>query len=371
MIPSAAQFIRKGLEPQHLVSSLSFLALLASSIFADGNLWVSITAAVFLGVAVMSSVHHAEVIAHKIGEGLGTLVLALCVTIIEVGLIVSLMNQSTASAEASALARDTVFAAVMIITNGMVSLCLILGGAKYKEQEFQVQGSKSLLVVLITLSLLVFVLPNYTTTTSVGTYNLPQMLFIAAICVLLYLLFILFQTKTHKAYFEAVDTTSDISPIQQNQEITKTDAWLSFISLCVSLVAVIGLAKLISPLIEQGVAYVGAPKSMVGLLIAGIVLLPETWAAINSARANRLQTSLNLALGSGIASIALTIPTVIVFSLFTNQTLILGLDSKNMVFMLMTFMVGMITLGTGKATLLQGAVHGVILLTYFVMSFIP
>ncbi|WP_374000019.1 calcium:proton antiporter [Bdellovibrio bacteriovorus] len=371
MIMSAAQFVRKGLEPQHLISSLSLLVFLMSSFFAEGNLWVSITAAIFLGVAVMSSVHHAEVIAHKIGEGLGTLVLALCVTIIEVGLIVSLMNQSTGGSEASVLARDTVFAAVMIITNGMVSLCLILGGLKYKEQEFQVQGSKSLMVVLMTLALLVFVLPNYTTTTSVGTYNTPQMIFIGAICVLLYLLFIFFQTTTHKAYFEAVDKASDIAPIEATHEISIADAWLSFISLSVSLVAVIGLAKMISPLIEQGVDYLGAPKSVVGLLIAGIVLLPETWAAINAARANRLQTSLNLALGSGIASIALTIPTVIVFCLLTNQSLMLGLSNKDMVFMIMTFMAGMITLGTGKATLLQGAVHGVILLTYFVMSFIP
>lgn len=371
MIMSAAQFVRKGLEPQHLISSLSLIVFLVSSVFAEGNLWVSITAAIFLGVAVMSSVHHAEVIAHKIGEGLGTLVLALCVTIIEVGLIVSLMNQSTGGSEPSVLARDTVFAAVMIITNGMVALCLILGGLKYKEQEFQVQGSKSLMVVLITLALLVFVLPNFTTTTSAGTYNTPQMIFIGAICVLLYLLFIFFQTTTHKAYFEAVDKASDITPIEPTHEISIADAWLSFISLCVSLVAVIGLAKMISPLIEQGVDYVGAPKSVVGLLIAGIVLLPETWAAINAARANRLQTSLNLALGSGIASIALTIPTVIVFCLLTNQSLMLGLSSKDTVFMIMTFMAGMITLGTGKATLLQGAVHGVILLTYFVMSFIP
>lgn len=373
MIANTAQFIRKGLQPQHLVSTISLIVFLLSSFFAEGNMWVSITAAVFLGVSVMSSVHHAEVIAHKIGEGLGTLVLALCVTIIEVGLIVSLMNTGGAepSPDSAVLARDTIFAAVMIITNGMVALCLILGGIKYKEQEFQVQGSKSLMVVLMTLALLVFVLPNFTTTTAVGTYNTPQMLFIAGVCIVLYLLFVLFQTTTHKAYFEAIDKPSDISPIDQNHDITKVDAWLSFISLCVSLIAVIGLAKMISPLIEQGVVYMGAPKSTVGLLIAAIVLLPETWAAINAARANRLQTSLNLALGSGIASIALTIPTVIVFCLFTQQSLTLGLDAKNMVFLVMTFMVGTITLGTGKATLLQGAVHGVILLTYFVMSFIP
>lgn len=370
MAITAAQFIRKGFELKHLISTLCLIVLLLSQPFIDSSHLVSAAAVIFLGIAVMSSVHHAEIIAHKIGEGLGTLVLALCVTIIEVGLIVSLMTQ--AGAGANVLARDTVFAAVMIITNGMVALCLILGGLKYKEQEFQVHGSKSLLVVLMTLAILVFVLPNYTTTTSGPTYNAVQMGFIAVICVLLYLLFIFFQTTSHKAYFEPTVEQKHIeTEVQEVHEISAIDAGLSFISLSVSLIAVIGLAKLISPMIEQGIVYLGAPKATVGLLIAAIVLLPETWAAINSARANRLQTSLNLALGSGIASIALTIPVVIVFSFYQGQDLILGLDAKNTVFMVMTFLVGTLTLGTGKSTLLQGAVHGVILLTYFVMSFIP
>jgi len=323
-------------------------------------------------IAVMASVHHAEIIAHRIGEGLGTLVLALCVTIIEVGLIVSLMNQ--AGQEASVLARDTIFAAVMIITNGMVALCLILGGLKYKEQEFQVQGSKNLLIVLVTLSMLVFVLPNYTTTTAGPTYNTGQMIFIGIVCVLLYLLFIFLQTTTHKAYFEpAINQTGEMARPSSDEphDISNIDAVLSFISLSVSLVAVIGLAKLISPMIADGVDYIGAPRSTVGLLIAAIVLLPETWAAINAARANRLQTSLNLALGSGIASIALTIPVVIVFALVQQQDLVLGLSPKNMVFLVTTFLVGALTLGTGRSTLLQGAVHAVILLAFFVMSFIP
>jgi Ca2+:H+ antiporter len=366
---SAAQFLRKGFEPQHLLATACFLVFLVTKSFSETNYWISTVASIFLGVAVMSSVHHAEVIAHKIGEGLGTLVLALCVTIIEVGLIISLMAQ--AGSDAAVLARDTVFAAVMIITNGMVALCLIMGGLKYKEQEFQVQGSKSLFVVLITLATLVFILPNFTVTTAGPTYNTAQMVFIAIICVLLYMLFIFFQTHTHKAYFEPATGENIQERPQETHEISVADAWLSFISLCVSLVAVIGLAKIISPLIEQGIAYIGAPKSTVGLLIAVIVLLPETWAAISAARANRLQTSLNLALGSGIASIALTIPVVIGFSLYAGRDISLGLDPKNMVFLAMTFLVGILTLGTGKSTLLQGAVHAVILLTYFAMSFIP
>lgn len=369
MLITANEIIKKGLQTKHLISLLCLLALFIGKPFIGSSLWISVVATLFLGIAVMSSVHHAEIIAHKIGEGLGTLVLALSVTIIEVGLIVSLMNQVGEGAEV--LARDTIFAAIMIITNGMVALCLILGGLRYREQEFQVQGSKSLLVVLVTLSALVFVLPNYTSTTGGGTYSPGQLGFIGVVCILLYLIFIFFQTTSHKAYFEP----SVSEPVAAEQEvihdISNVEAWLSFVSLCVSLVAVIGLAKLISPIIESGILHFGAPKSTVGLIIATIVLLPETWAAINASRANRLQTSLNLALGSGIASIALTVPAVIGYTLFEGQNLVLGLEPKHMVFLLITFLVGNLTLGTGRSTLLQGAVHGVILLTFFVMSFIP
>lgn len=369
MMITTKEFFRKGLEPKHLISTLCLLVLVFSTLFSDSSFLITIGSTVFLGIAVMSSVHHAEIIAHKIGEGLGTLVLALSVTIIEVGLIVSLMNQ--VGEGGNVLARDTVFAAVMIITNGMVALCLILGGLKYKEQEFQVQGSKSLLVVLITLSILVFILPNYTSTTAGATYNPVQLIFIGCICILLYLLFVFLQTTTHKAHFEPLADKAEANAPQTAHEVSNIDAWLSFISLCVSLVAVIGLAKIISPAIEAGIVYFGAPKSTVGLIIAAIVLMPEAWAAANASRANRLQTSLNLALGSGIASIALTIPAVIAFSMFEGRELVLGLDPKNTVFLLMTFLIAALTLGTGKSTLLQGAVHGVILLTYFLMTVIP
>jgi Ca2+:H+ antiporter len=185
-------------------------------------------------------------------------------------------------------------------------------------------------------------------------------------------LFVFFQTTSHKAYFlPSAETAKEVSEEHIEHEVSNVDAWLSFVSLCVSLVAVIGLAKVISPIIESGILYFGAPKSTVGLIIAAIVLAPETWAAVNASRANRLQTSLNLALGSGIASIALTVPAVIVYSTMAQKELVLGLDGKHMVFLLTTFLVGNLTLGTGRSTLLQGAVHGVILLAYFVMSFVP
>lgn len=354
-------------KPLHFIPVLAIVVLLFVKGIGDPGTFYLILAMIMLGAAVMTSVHHAEVIAHKIGEGLGTLVLALSVTIIEVGLILSMMGQS--GPDTSVLARDTIFATIMIVTNGIVSLCLILGGIKFREQEFQVQGSKTLLVILIALSFLFFVLPNYTSLEK-GSFTPAQGIVISGVSIILYTLFIIFQTKTHKGYFEPA--SSDISVIEESHsEISKSEAWMSFFSLCLSLAGVIGLAKILSPTIEMGLVYFGAPRSTLGLLIAIIVLLPEAAAAVRAARDNRLQTSLNLALGSGIASIALTIPVVIGYSLFTGKELILGLEPKEMTFLMMSFAVGIVTLGTGKSTLLQGAVHGGILTAYLLLSFVP
>lgn len=354
-------------KPLHFIPVLAIVVLLFVKGISDPGTFYLILAMIMLGAAVMTSVHHAEVIAHKIGEGLGTLVLALSVTIIEVGLILSMMGQS--GPDTSVLARDTIFATIMIVTNGIVSLCLILGGIKFREQEFQVQGSKTLLVILIALSFLFFVLPNYTSLEK-GSFTPAQGIVISGVSIILYTLFIIFQTKTHKGYFEPA--SSDISVIEESHsEISKSEAWMSFFSLCLSLAGVIGLAKILSPTIEMGLVYFGAPRSTLGLLIAIIVLLPEAAAAVRAARDNRLQTSLNLALGSGIASIALTIPVVIGYSLFTGKELILGLEPKEMTFLMMSFAVGIVTLGTGKSTLLQGAVHGGILTAYLLLSFVP
>lgn len=365
----AREFFKTFFQIKHLLPLVALSGLWLTKGKIDPNIIYTILEFCFLGLSVMVSVHHAEIIAHKIGEGLGTLVLALSVTIIEVGLIISLMGKG--GDDSLVLARDTIFSAVMIITNGMVALCLILGGLKFREQEFQVQGSRSLLVVLMALCGLVFVLPNHTSTGRFGAFSTSQGIVIGGICLILYVLFIIFQTKTHKSYFESSVQNQGETDDAHHEEITKSDAWFSFFSLCTSLIAVILLAKKLSPTIEHIVVSLGAPKSSVGLLIATIVLLPETWAAITAARNNRLQTSLNLALGSGIASIALTIPVVIGYSIFIGNDLVLGLDGKSQAFLVMTFGVGIVTLGTGKATLLQGAVHGGILTAYFLLSFIP
>jgi Ca2+:H+ antiporter len=330
---------------------------------------VSLIECVLLAVAIMVSVYHAEEIAHDIGEGLGALVLALSVTVIEVGLILTLM--STGQGETSTIARDTVFSAVMIVCNGIVGICILLGGLKYKEVGFQFRGANSLLVVLISLSVFCFVLPNYTTSVLGPYYNTSQLIFVSIISVLLYFALVLTQTKTHKYYFESEQEIPLNGTEQIQHGLFSKKVLINFAALSVGLVSVIVFSKLIAPMIESGVERAGAPKAIVGLLIATIVLLPEAITAIYAARQNRIQTSLNLALGSGAASIALTIPVVSAYSIWNNQPLALGLDPKGMVFLILTFITGALTLGNGRATALQGFVHLIIMIAYFVVTLVP
>lgn len=349
---------------------LGALAILTA--YKSDSILNSLFAFAFLGIAIMSSVHQAEEIAHAIGEGLGALLLALSVTIIEVGLIVSLM--SPLNPGASVVARDTVYAAIMILCNGLVGISLLLGGLRFRHKAgFQFKGSSSLLVVIITLSVLCFVLPNYTTTIEGPYYNEKQLIFVSIFSILLYIALIIFQNKTHKKYFEPVTQTEDHIQIneQEYKEASTIKLVIDTISLIVGLATVIGLAKLLAPTLEKGVDSLGFPREVVGLIIATIVLLPEFLTAIVAANRNRLQTSLNLALGSGAASIALTIPIVSIYSILTKQPLTLGLDAKATVFLTLTFIVSSINLGFGKANSLQGAVHLIILASYFALTVIP
>lgn len=359
----------KLFDTSHAISVLCVVVLGVVMAVGQVSLWMSLVAILFLATAVMMSVHHAEVIAVKVGPSLGALILALCVTVIEVGLIVSLMTNNTP--DSVTVARDTVFSAVIIVTNGIMGFCFLMGGLKYKELGFHVGGASSLLSVLVVLSGLTLVFPNFTTSTMPGTFSTAQLLLVSFACVLLYVSLVFSQTITHKDYFEPIPLQGQKELEQSEYMPTKRQAWVSFVALLFTLTVVIGLAKSLSPSIESGVSALGAPRAIVGIVIALLVLAPETWAAVSAARANQLQTSLNLALGSGAASIALTIPVVSVFSIMTERQLVLGLDSKNTVFLVMTFIAGGLTLGGGRATSLMGIVHIVILCAFVALNFIP
>jgi Ca2+:H+ antiporter len=317
---------------------------------------------------VLAAVHHAEVVAHRVGEPFGTLVLALAVTVIEVALIVSLMLAGGPAT--AALARDTVFAAVMIILNGIVGLCLLAGGTRHGEQAFGLYGVNASLATLATMAVLTLVLPNTTTSIAGPVYSSSQLALIAAASLVLYGAFVLVQTVRHRDYFlpegEAARDAEEHAALPSRRVAT-----VSALLLLACLGAVVLLAKALAPTIERGVDVVGAPKAVIGVVIAAIVLLPEGLAALRAARADRLQTSMNLALGSALASIGLTIPAVAVVSLATGWTLVLGLDLKAMVLLTLSLLVATLSLGTGRTTVLQGAVHLVIFAVYLFTTVVP
>jgi len=331
-----------------------------------GGAFLPLVAAGLIG-GVLAAVHHAEVVAHRVGEPFGTLVLAVAVTVIEVALIVSLMIAGGAAA--TALARDTVFAAVMIILNGIVGACLLLGGVRHREQSFGLHGVSASLATLAAIVVLTLILPNYTVSDPGPVFTSSQLAFIAVVSLILYGTFVFAQIIRHRDYFlpEATpgdETTHAAAP-------TTRAASASAVLLIACLGVVVLLAKALAPSIEAGVAAIGAPNALVGVIIAAVVLFPEGLAALRAARANRLQTSLNLALGSALASIGLTIPAVAILSLATDIKLTLGIDVKSTVLLLLSLFVTSISLGTGRTTVLQGTVLLVIFATYLFTTIVP
>jgi Ca2+:H+ antiporter len=344
---------------------LGAVALLAAALLMPLAPALALACAVALIGAVIAAVHHAEVVAHRLGEPFGTLVLAVAITVIEVALMVSLMRAG--GQDKQSLPRDTIFATIMIICNGVVGICVLVGGLRHHEQSFRVEGAGSALAALVALSTLSLVLPSFTTSTAGATYSIPQLAFAGVASLVLWLVFVFVQTVRHREYFLGPGDELD-----GHAELPSTARTLaSGALLLVSLVAVVGLAKVLSPAIEQAVAAAGAPKSVIGIAIALLVLLPETWAAVRAAGADRLQTSMNLALGSAMASIGLTIPAVALASVVIDMPLVLGLGEKDLVLLVLTFIVGAITLGSGRTNVMQGAVHLVIFAAFLFLALVP
>ena len=340
-------------------------AMLGLQFLVRSNLLITGLEAFSLIATVFAAVYHAEVVAHRVGEPFGSLVLALAVTVIEVALIVSVMI--TGGSDTAGLARDTVFAAVMIVCNGIVGICLLAGGVRHREQGFQLQGANAALSVLIALTALTMVFPNVTISSSGPTFSTSQLVFAAIVSLVLYGSFLFVQTVRHRDYFLAAVGGEDAHAETPSNQV----ALLSGGLLVVSLIAVVGLAKALTPSVERMIESAGAPKSVIGIVIALLVLLPEGLAAFRASRANRLQTSMNLALGSALASIGLTIPAVAVVSIVTHQPLTLGLGPKEVVLLIVTLILSQSTLGTGRTTVLQGVVHLVLFAAFLFLAVVP
>ncbi|MFC9877921.1 calcium:proton antiporter [Nocardia salmonicida] len=306
--------------------------------------------------AVLAAVYHAEIVAHRVGEPYGSLVLAVAVTVIEVALIVTMMISG--GDKAASLARDTVFAAVMITCNGIFGLVLLVGALRRRVAVFNAEGTGAALATVATLATLSLVLPTFTTSAHGPEFSPAQLAFAAVASLALYGLFVMVQTVRHPDDFlpvedgGAVDDSDDHSHAPSNRA-----ALISLGMLVLALVCVVGLAKVVSPALESAIASAGLPPSAVGVVIAMLVLLPETIAAVNSARRNQVQIGLNLALGSAMASIGLTIPVIAIATIWLSGPLVLGLGATQMVLLALTVVVGTLTIVPGRATLLHSGVH--------------
>jgi Ca2+:H+ antiporter len=336
---------------------VSFTPSPAGLVFAVGLL-------VILFGTVFAAVHHAEVIAERIGEPYGTLLLTLAVTVIEVALIATIM---LGDKPVPTLARDTVFAVVMIVCNGLVGICILVGGLRYREQDVQVSGSNLYLSVLVVLATITLIMPNYTLTAPGPVYSASQLGFVSVVTVLLYGVFLYTQTIRHRDYFisESASFSND-GAFTSNRMLG-----LSVALLLVSLLAVVLLSKKFSLVVDFATASIGAPPVFAGVLVALLILLPESVAAVSAARRNDLQKSINLALGSSLATIGLTVPAVAVVAYALDKKLVLGLNPQDTVLLVLTFLVSMLTFGTGRTNILFGLVHLVVFAVFLFMVFVP
>jgi len=372
---------RRGTLQWTIVVPLLALVVLASTWLHHDHPVLLGLIAVFLGGSIFAAVHHAEVVAHRTGEPFGSLVLAVAVTVIEVGLIVMLMIGG--GPQASTYARDTVFAAVMITLNGIVGLSLLAGALRHRLVSFNASGSGAALATVVTLAGVCLVLPGFTVSKPGLQYTSTQLAFAAVTSLVLYIAFVFTQTVRHRDFFVPVasdrygrftgvlDDDGDDDGDGHADPPSAREAWLSLGMLMVSLIAVVGLAKLLSPTIESTVSGLGLPYAMVGVVIALLVLSPETMAALNNARRDRVQNSLNLAYGSAMASIGLTIPVLAIAMIWLPGPLTLGLEPMQIVLLTLSVIVSILTLAQGRALLLQGVVHLVVLATFIFLSAKP
>lgn len=355
-----------------LVQWTTIIPVLAWILFFTGLVYDSslfqIIASVLLIFSVMSAVHHSEIIAERVGEPYGTIILAISITVIEVSIIVSLM-MSEGHAAAS-LARDTVFAATMLILNGIIGLCLLIGGLKHYEQNFSASSVTIALVSLVSILVFTLVFPTFTESVAGSYYSMPQLVFASIACLIIYSAFLFAQTRRYRQYFLTIGADENeeaAEPIQISNSVFIT----SLVFLIISLGIVVLLAKTLSPTIESIITSYSLPKSLVGVVIAAIILLPEAIAAIIAARKNRLQTSINLSLGSALASIGLTIPAVAIVCLLMGMPVILGLDIKSIVLLGLSVFIVILSLSSGKSNIVYGVVLLVNLFAFIFLMIYP
>lgn len=351
-------------------TSIPILAvILYLSGYLDDNVLFQAIAGILLVFSVMSAVHHSEIVAHRVGEPYGTIILAVSITIIEVSIIISLMVSG--GEQYSSFARDTVYSAVMLLLNGVVGLCLFIGGRKFHTQTFSPHSVKIALVSLISIVAFTMVLPTFTKGEPGPYYTEAQIIFEIFACVTIYAAFISAQTVQHREYFISEVEDRGQPKDKKHHSVSNSSLIISLVFLLISLTIVVLLAKSLSHPLEHMILEFGLPKSLVGIIIAGVILLPEGIAAVIAARKNKIQTSLNLALGSAIASIGLTIPSISVVSYIYDIPLLLGLDILSIILLVISIFTVMLSLIGGRSNSIYGVVLLVNLIAYIFLTINP
>ena len=347
-------------------TSVVFIIFGSSIMGHLGNpLWLTVIFA-WLFAAVLGSVlgvvRHADHLAVRLGEPYGTLILTLSVISIEV---ISISTVMLHGGNNPTLVRDTIFAVIMIILNGMAGLCLLVGGCRHREQQYNLQGANAYLSVIIPLAVLSLILPNYTVSTEGPTLSWFQEVFLAVMTAGLYAVFLAIQTIRHRGYFMLGEDQDHHTPTGVRQRPMAAQVFL----LIIYMVPVVYLAKQLAQPIDDLIEVVHAPVALGGIIIAVLVVTPEAISAVRAARANRLQRSANIFLGSVLATIGLTIPSMMVISHLTGKGLVLGLQNADLVLLPLTLAVSIVTFGSGKTNILQGAVHLLLFAAYLMLVF--
>lgn len=356
----------------NLATTLAFLVY-GRSLLADLShpVWFTLILAWLLLIilfSIFAVVRHAECLAEKLGEPLGTLVLTLAVTGIEVMIIVATMSTGEGS---PTLARDAMFAVIMIVLNGMVGLTLLIGGLRYREQDYNLQGANAFLAVILPLAVLGLIIPNYTASSPDQTFSPIQAGFLTLVSVILYGIFLTIQNGRHRAYFRMSLQTAEAKAAKRKRLIVHEIHSVSYHVLL--LLAYMGplviLSQQLAVPIDFTIGVLGAPAALAGLLIAMLVLAPESFGAVRAALVNDLQRSVNILLGSVLATIGLTIPAVLIFGLLAGKSIVLGLDSMDITLLAVTLVLSNITFSSSRTNVLLGAVHLLLFFAYLLLIF--
>ncbi|MBY0111341.1 MAG: hypothetical protein K2Y21_00860 [Phycisphaerales bacterium] len=359
VVTLAASIAGKGIITSWLAQPVALVALLL------------IFCAVILAAAV-ATVRHADVLAHRLGEPAGTLLLTLAITGLEVAMVGFVMSTGD---EKPTLARDTMFAVVMLVLNGFMGVALVLGGLRHKEQTYNLQSANAFLVLILPLTVLGLVLPNFTKATPGPTLSTFQKVFLSVMSVSIYAIFLYVQNRRHKGFFVSPEEHAREVAAEEHAHEKAVDHGAEGSTLYhAAMLAAYGLplvllAKQMSLPLEAMVGRLGAPVALSGFVMATLVLTPESIAAVKAARENRLQRSVNVLLGSVLASIGLTIPLVITISLVTGRGLTLGLEAAEMVMLVLTLVTAMLTFALPRTNVLLGCVHLLLFGAYFMLMF--